>query len=141
MSNISVNPSSQITITFAENVPGVIGQVAGALAEAGVNIEAVAHTVETAGDATFRIVVDKQDAAKKVITSLGHAFAEEEIVKIIASENQPGVLAAMGKALGEAGINIEDIYYTSHQGQGNVPVFIQVQSSDVSKAVEVLSSI
>ena len=58
----------------------------------------------------------------------------EEIVVIV--DDQPGVLADVGELLGRAGVNIETLCASGHNGQGVIHLVVD----DGDDAAEVLSS-
>ncbi|VBB42250.1 ACT domain protein [uncultured Desulfatiglans sp.] len=124
---------------FLKNAPGELGALAGRLAEAGINIDAL--TIQDASDyvqgifkargkslkrvapaasygsmqkdsadyALIRLLVDKTDKAMDLLTKGEYVF---DIAPVIALEieNRPGNLAAMARKFGEEGVNINYVY-------------------------------
>ncbi|TSC86525.1 MAG: hypothetical protein G01um10148_511 [Parcubacteria group bacterium Gr01-1014_8] len=141
MYNLTVTSALQFNVIL-DNVPGSLAKIAKALAGAGVNIESVSHTAEgTGGKATLRLVADDQAAAKQALTSAGNSFTEEDILLITCPQNKPGTLAAIAQAFGDAGINLEDVYYSSSATQANTVVCVQVSKEDLAKAGEIAKSL
>ena len=141
MYNLSVTSAFQFNVVL-ENVPGTLAKIAKALAGAGVNLESVSHTAEgTGGKAALRLVADKQDVAKQTLTSLGSSFTEEDILLVTCPQNKPGTLAAIAQALGDAGINLEDVYYSSSATQANTVVCVQVSKDNLAKAKGIIEGL
>ena len=141
MYNLSAWQSVQLNVTL-ENVPGTLGKVAKALSEQGVNILCMSQIAErTGGSATLRFVTDKQAEAKQVLGSLGYSAAEEEILVITCPQNNPGVIAAIAQSLAAAGINLDDIYYSSSMKQVDTVVCLQVGKDDLAKAMEIVKGL
>lgn len=131
---------------FLENVPGELGKLAGMLAGAGINIDALtiqdasAYVQEifkargkslkrvapaasygsmkkdSADYALIRLLVDQTDKAIDLLSNGEYVF---DIMPVIALEidNKPGTLAAMAKKFGEEGININYIYGSALSGE------------------------
>ena len=64
-----------------EDRPGMLGEVASALAQKKVNLRAVNAWVED-GEGVVRMVVDKVGPAKKALAARGWAVEEKEIVEL-----------------------------------------------------------
>lgn len=125
-----------------ENVPGSLAKIAKALAAAGVNVESVSHTAEgTGGQAALRLVVDQEAPTQQALAALGNAFTEEDILLITCPQNKPGTLAAIAQALGDAGINLEDVYYSSSATQANTVVCVQVSKENLTKAKGIVENL
>lgn len=87
-----------------ENRPGMLGEVAAALAEQKVNIRGLNAWVE--GDqGVIRLVVDKLPAARKVLAKRGWKPEELDVLELELPD-KPGALASVATALGAAGIDI-----------------------------------
>ena len=131
---------------FLENVPGELGKLAGMLAGAGINIDALtiqdasAYVQEifkargkslkrvapaasygsmkkdSADYALIRLLVDQTDKAIDLLSNGEYVF---DIMPVIALkiDNKPGTLAAMAKKFGEEGININYIYGSALSGE------------------------
>ncbi len=131
---------------FLENVPGELGKLAGMLAGAGINIDALtiqdasAYVQEifkargkslkrvapaasygsmkkdSADYALIRLLVDQTDKAIDLLSNGEYVF---DLMPVIALEidNKPGTLAAMAKKFGEEGININYIYGSALSGE------------------------
>ncbi len=88
--------------------PGMLGEIAAALAEKKVNLRAVNAWVE-GGEGVIRLVVDKVAVAKKVLASRGWTPEEREVLEVELPD-KPGALAAVAGKLGAAGVNITHVF-------------------------------
>ncbi len=90
--------------------PGDLARVAQALARRGTNIRALA--VVSVGDhAIARIIPDDIEVARRAFQAASIRFEESE-VHIVLLENRPGELATVTNRLGDAGVNLEALYFT-----------------------------
>jgi hypothetical protein len=116
-----------------EDRPGMLGEVAAALAEKKVNVRAANAWVEN-GQGVVRIVVDKVGPAKKALAARGWEVEEKDVVELELPD-KPGTLAEAAMALGEAGVNIEHLF-GGPGGARKATVFIGV--SDLKAALKAL---
>ena len=135
MSQAIVKKESQLTFKL-DNVPGTLGKVADALKTAGVSIEGICYTEISARSQTANLVVDKADIAKKTLEAMGMSVAMGNIVSLEFSEDRPGIIASVAHVLGDAGVNIENIY-TAASGVGKPAKFyVAVANADFEKALK-----
>ena len=111
--------------------PGMLGEVAGALAEKKINLRAVNAWVEGT-EGVIRIVTDKTAAAKKALAARGWNAEELEVVEIEVAD-KPGTLAEKAAALGRAGVNITHVMVGT-AGARKATVFLGV--SDIAAAMK-----
>jgi hypothetical protein len=90
------------------NRPGQLAELAQRLAEAGLNIEALT-TYVSGDDSVVRLMVDDEDAARRVLVENDVPFEEQKVLATLIP-NEPGALAAMTRRLANAGVNIEAMY-------------------------------
>ena len=90
--------------------PGDLARVAQALARRGANIRALA-VVSVGGQAIARIIPDDIEVARRAFREDNIRFEESEVHTVLL-ENRPGELAAVTNRLGDAGINLEALYFT-----------------------------
>ncbi len=90
--------------------PGDLARVAQALARRGTNIKALA-VVSLGGHAIARIIPDNIEVARRAFEAANIHFEESEVHTVLL-ENRPGELAAVTDRLGDAGINLEALYFT-----------------------------
>jgi hypothetical protein len=122
------------------NRPGELARVARQLANAGVNLEAVAG-VASANEGTVEILPDEADRAAQALQGAGIAFDRADVLVLPASErfiNTPGSLAQAAEALAQAGINIESIYIVPG---GPTGVQAALGSDDPQRAEQILASL
>ena len=97
----------------ADNHPGVLAAIAGALGSAGVNIEGYCG-VGSGGKGSIHLLVDDAAGARKALEGSAHAVAaEHEALLVERGEDRPGYLAEIAKKLSDAGINVEVGYVAS----------------------------
>jgi hypothetical protein len=140
MSNLSAKETLQFSVML-ESVPGTLAKVAGALANTKVSIMAGCHMAGTAGKTLLIFIVDKADAAREVFKSLGMNFSEDRVLVVTYSTDQVGTIAAMASALGNAGINIEELYFSSAGAGSTGTICVQVSKENLAKATQVIESV
>jgi len=123
----------QFAIT-AVNKPGVLANVAQSLAQKKVNILAliISDSVELG---VLRIVVDKADIARPILTRLFSEVTETDVL-LVEMPNRPGTLADVAEKLGHAHMNINYAYATTGAMGGHTTVILKVQYPE--KAMDVL---
>lgn len=114
-----------------ENRPGMLGEVASALAEQKVNVRALNAWVE--GDqGVIRLVADRLPAARKALAKRGWSPEEAEVLEVELAD-KPGTLAQLATALGKAGVDIHHLY-VGPGGARKAVVFLGV--SDLPAALK-----
>ncbi|WP_447972803.1 hypothetical protein [Nitrospira sp. Kam-Ns4a] len=127
-------PMTTQLVIREESKPGVLAQVAGILASAGVNIKAFCAP-EVAGHGNLRLVVADLDRARTVLKAAKVRFREEEAL-ILSLENKPGALSEVVDHLRQARINIRCGYCTpSREGRRAIVV---LSVSNIRKALDLL---
>ena len=130
---LSVETATQLAV-FLANRPGALARVCEALANAGINIYALA-TSDTVDHTVVRMVVSNPTQALMLLGEAG-VLALETDVLTIETANEPGVLAKIAERLAEAEVNIEYTYLAG--GRGAERGLIILRPSDVEKARRVL---
>ena len=120
---------------IAENKIGMLAKVSGAIADAGVNIQAIS-AYAVGGRAYFRLITDDNTKAGAAVKALGCEVTERDVV-VVELPDQVGEAKAMGEKLQAAGIDLGYIYGTASTPHG--PCKLAFNSSDNNKAVKVLS--
>jgi hypothetical protein len=133
---LSLEPATQLAI-FLDNKPGALARVCHALAEAEINIHALAIS-DTADHAVVRMVVSDPTKALMLLGESG-ALALESDVLMIESDNEPGTLAVIAERLGGVQVNIEYAYLATSP-KSNKGLMI-LRPSDVKKAHAALAAI
>lgn len=93
---------------FLENKVGQLSELTGLLRNANINLNAL-NIAETADYGIVRIIVDRPDDAKALLTAEEYIFSETPVVLAFV-ENRPGGLDDVLKLIAAAGISIEYMY-------------------------------
>jgi hypothetical protein len=133
---LAVETATQLAV-FLANRPGALARVCEALANAEINIHALA-TSDTVDHTVVRMVVSDPTKALMLLGEAGVLALETEVLTI-ETESQPGVLAKIAERLAEAEINIEYAYLAA--GRGAEKGLIILRPSDVEKARRVLQDL
>lgn len=98
------------------NRPGQLAALARRLADAGVNIEALAG-IAIDGESIVRFMADDVDSARRVLQEAGLRFEERTVLDTFLP-NQPGSLADMAEELARSDVNIDAIYLLHSSADG-----------------------
>jgi hypothetical protein len=126
---LSIETATQLAI-FLANRPGALARECEALANAKINIHALA-TSDTVDHSVVRMVVSDPTKALMLLGEAGVLALETEVL-MIETASEPGVLAKIAKRLAEAEVNIEYAYLAG--GRGAEKGLIVLRPSDVEKA-------
>ncbi len=132
----SVETASQLAV-FLANRPGALARVCEALAQAEINIQALA-TSDTVDHTVVRMVVSDPTKALMLLGEAGVLALETEVLTI-ETASEPGVLAKIAERLAEANLNIEYAYLAG--GRMAEKGLIILRPSDVEKARRVLQDL
>jgi hypothetical protein len=111
----------QISV-FLENKSGRLSEVTGILAEAGVNIRALA-LADTSDFGVLRLIVDDNQKAATALKDSGLTVGRTEVVAAEV-EDRPGGLHRILEILQGTEINVEYMYaYVHHTGKHAVMIF------------------
>ncbi len=121
--------TTQITLTLASK-PGVLAQIAGTLARAGVNITAVCAAEGSGGRGKIRLLVDNPQRAVEALRAAKFRPGQEEAVTLTL-DNRPGALAEVAEKLGRARVNVKCAYATT---QGAGPALVVLSVANAAKA-------
>ncbi len=124
--------AKQLTLRVPDQ-PGMLGEIATALGEKKVNIEAIAAATQGGGGLVM-MVVDKPAAAKKVFAQHGWETSEEDVLEVTLSDT-PGTLGRLASKLGRAGINIRYIYAGTAGSARKLNAYVGV--SDLKAALKI----
>ena len=119
---------------FLINKPGVLAAVTGALAKAGVNMNALA-LMDSGEHGALRIVCDDAEKTRAVLAKTHDRWTETQVL-VIELDNRPGSFARVAGALTEAGVNIAYAYFSGEPSGGKTTAVIKV--ADIEKAMNVL---
>ena len=98
----------QRIVIMAENRIGVIAQIAGTLAEGGVNLNSIA-TENEGQHGVVIITTDRTDHALAILNQAGFKAVSDEAV-LVQLPDQPGALANLASELTGAGLNIRTFH-------------------------------
>jgi len=123
----------QISFTMT-NGPGLLSEVAAAIAGAKVNINSI-FAYESENIAYFKLTMDSPAKAKKALAKLGIESKEDDVVAV-EMPNKVGELQKVGKKIADAGININYIYGTTGTGRYSICI---LKTSDNRNAIIVIN--
>jgi len=95
-------------IVHMEHRPGQLATLAEALADVGVNIEALSAYGQNA-DGTVRFVADDAITTRRVLSEASLHY-EEHTALTSHMPHRPGELARLTRSLADSGVNIEALY-------------------------------
>jgi hypothetical protein len=119
---------------FLENKPGRFAEVCDLLYANGINIRAM-NVTPNADYGVMRMVVDDSGRATRALEGERVSFLESDVLAVEVAD-RPGVAAALGRQLADAGVNIEYTYFSgSAPGSKALMIFMV---SDLDKALQSL---
>ena len=121
---------------FLDNRPGMLARVADALAEAKINIYAIAIS-DTVDHSVIRLVVSDYRRALHVFEEHGTLVVEDDVL-VVDGSNKPGELAKIAHKLAAAKVNIEYCYSATSPDAKKGLMIMRV--SNAAKALKVLNS-
>jgi len=125
--------AAQISI-FLENKSGRLAEVTRSLADASINIRALS-LAETIDYGVLRLIVDKPQEARQVLSAAGFTVSETEVIAV-EMPDRPGGLTAIVDLITASGLNIEYLYaFVGQRGENAVVIF---RIDEVEAALEAL---
>jgi len=121
---------------FLENRPGTLMRMCQALAEANINILALA-TSDTVDHSVVRMVVSDPRKALYLLEERGTLVVESDVI-LIEGSNRPGSLATVASKLADAKVNIEYCYLATQPGARSG--LLVLRPSNVKKALKALNT-
>ena len=128
-----VTTQTQFSV-FLVNKPGVLAQVARALADEKINVLAMT-LVDSQEHGVLRLVAQDAPATRSVLKQLNLPMTETEVLSV-ELPNRPGAMAHVAVLLGQNHININYAYVTSGAPGGRTTGIFKV--SDINKATRLL---
>ena len=128
--------AQQISI-FLENKAGRLAEVTGILAEAGVNIRALA-LADTSDFGVLRLIVDDNHKAEEALRRRGFTVSKTNVVAVEV-DDRPGGLHRILEGLNQAGINVEYMYAFVQQSGSNAVMIFRFDQTDA--AIRTLESL
>ncbi len=121
---------------FLENKSGRLAEITGILATNNINIRALS-VADTADFGILRLIVDKVDAAKKVLKEGGFTVGKTNVIAVEV-EDKSGGLANVLKTVEAEGLNVEYMYaFVNKSGENAVLIF---RFDDMDKAISSLQA-
>ena len=122
----------QLTV-FVENKQGTVVSVTDTLAAHNVNLRALS-IAETEGFGILRLIVDNEEAAKKVLAEEGYLIKITEVVGVKIGD-APGKLTEALRVLNKADINMEYLYDFIARTEKHAYVVLRVQDNTKAESV------
>jgi len=129
-----VSKVKQLSFTMANKV-GLMAEISSAVAEAGVNIEALC-AYEWEDEAYFMMITDNPAKAKRVISRMEPEDLESEDVIALEVPNRVGELQKACRKIADAGI---DIYYLYASPSRAKTATLILKTDNDRKALKALS--
>jgi len=125
--------AEQISI-FIENKAGRLSDVTGILADAGINIRALA-VADTSDFGVLRLIVDNNTKAEEVLKKSGFTVRKTRVAAVKVDDS-PGGLHKILDVLKNAGINVEYMYaFIQQSGDKAIMIFRFDQTEDAIKVL------
>ncbi len=118
-------------IITLDNRPGALADIAGAIAEKGINIAGAAGVTE-GSTGTIALVTNDEAGTISALEGAGARFRQVALASA-ALEDKPGTLADAARRLADAGVNIEAIFPTGMEG-GKITVAFGVDNVEAAKS-------
>jgi hypothetical protein len=116
---------------FAENKPGKIERITGALAKKGINIRAI--TISDSGDyGIIKLLLDRPEEGAECLKEEGIAATLKEIVAI-RIKDRPGGLFDAAALLRKNNINVEDAYGFIIHSHDDAVFILQVENAKTTE--------
>ena len=118
---------------FMENRAGRLADICEVVASAGANIRGFVIS-DTAQFGIVRFVLSNTDGALEALRSAGFTVTESPVLVLDLSEDRPGGLAAVLKAVSDVGVNVEYAYSL-------VERFLAISVEDIDSAQKRIQTI
>ena len=133
---MSVREMTQF-VTVLDNVPGALAEITRACAIAGINLEGFFQTIDASQThGTVHFVTRNVDEARTTLVSLGKEFSEKQVLALQYAD-KPGVMAHVAQTLGDAGVNIEEVYVSTPGAAEETVLYVGVSGADLQRALEI----
>lgn len=120
---------------FLDNRPGTLTRVCQALAQARINILAIA-TSDTIDHSVVRMVVSDPGRAVEIFEEYGTLVVDDEVL-LVEGDNKAGSLASITGKLAQAKVNIEYLYCATPPGSRKGLLVLRVDNA--RKALKALN--
>jgi hypothetical protein len=100
---------------YLDDQPGELARLGELLGQAGVNIEGYCSVRSGGGKAELHILVEDLESAFTALAEARVQVANEQEVAVVpVLQDRPGVIGEVGRALGDAGVNITLAYLATN---------------------------
>lgn len=120
---------------FLVNKPGVLASVTATLAQARINITALAM-MDSVENGVLRFICDNPDDARAVLNTTGDNWTETDVL-VVEVAHQPGAIAEIALKLARAHISVAYAYVTGGVGDGRTNAVFKL--ADTKHAYQILS--
>jgi hypothetical protein len=120
-----------VFIIELENRPGMLAGLAEAIADKGINIEAIAGA-SSPDTASVALLTNDEASTRSILDGTGVNYRTAALVNV-SLEHRPGTLADAARRLADAGVNIEALLATGMDG-GRVTMAIAVDDADAARS-------
>ena len=118
---------------FVENKFGRVSDICNVLAEHHINMSALC-IADTSEFGVARIIVDKPEEAKKVLSESGVVVKVTEVIGV-AIDDKPGGLAAVLSLLKEGGVSVEYMYAFLPKMREHAMVVLRVNDPETAQEI------
>ena len=101
-------------VVMANDEVGIIADLTGILASAGINIESI-NTEVNNEQGTVVLTTDNSDHALYVLNQAGYKAVGDEVL-VVQLRDEPGALARVAENLKQAGVNIQSMHILNRSG-------------------------
>ena len=101
-------------VVMANNEVGIIADLTGILANAGINVESI-NTEVNNEHGTVVLTTDNSDHALYVLNQAGYKAVGDEVL-VVQLRDEPGALARVAENLKQAGVNIQSMHILNRSG-------------------------
>ncbi len=129
---VSIQPQFSI---FLVNKPGVLASVTATLAQANVNITALAM-MDSVDSGVLRFICEAPDRARQVLNAAGDNWTETDVL-VVELQHKPGAIADIVLQLAQAHVSVAYAYITGGVGDGRTSAIFKL--ADTKRAYEMLS--
>lgn len=122
---------------YLKNRPGELARVTRILAASAINIEGI--SVSAATDVAFvQVVVSNAAETRRLLSEAKMAFTLQDVI-VVPLANRPGALSEVVSNLAKAKININYVYATACDCQGDCHCFAVISAADLPRVKALLS--
>ncbi len=126
--------ATQLSLLLA-NKPGTLAAVCRTLTKAEISVNALTIS-ETVDHSIIRMVVSKPHPALRLLEDYGTLVLENEVL-VLEEQNKAGVLENICEKLGNGGVNIEYVYFSTSAHAQNVTIILR--PDNIAKALKALN--